>query len=104
MEVYFREASVQLRYGENKEQRDYLWVLQSLALSDQQVTKHLMKYLDSGKVSDSSKAQECLNDAEQAISVYANNRGLLLANTDLSDSEIEERVSADFDALEALLE
>ena len=104
MEVYFRDASLQFRYGENKEQRDYLWVLESLALSDQQVTKHLMKYLDSGKVSDSSKAQECLNDAEKAISVYANNRGLLLANTDLSDSEIEQKLSDDLAALEALLE
>lgn len=87
-------------YGVNQDQKDYLSVFKSATLSDQMAAQSLMKYLDTYQTSDLSEAQEHIQDAKEAITTIASNRGTLLAKTDLSEEEIQKRLNESLTILE----
>lgn len=99
-EEFFQKMSLSLNYGKTEEQKTYLRSLNSIALSDQSAAKNLMNYLDSGAVSDMSKAKDNIAETITAISAFAENRGKLLVKAGLSEAEIEQKVESDFSALE----
>lgn len=92
---YFQKASLSYDYGSNDEEVTYLNGFESIALSDQQAAEYLMKYADSGKTSQLSKAQENIQSAKDAFVVVASNRGKLLVKAGLTDDEIKEKIEAD---------
>lgn len=87
-------------YGVNQDQKDYLSVFKSATLSDQMAAQSLMKYLDTYQTSDLSEVQEHIQDAKDAITTIASNRGTLLAKTDLSEEEIQKRLNESLTMLE----
>lgn len=87
-------------YGVNQDQKDYLSVFKSATLSDQMAAQSLMKYLDTYQTSDLSEAQEHIQNAKDAITTIASNRGTLLAKTDLSEEEIQKRLNESLTMLE----
>lgn len=95
LEEFFGTASLALSYGETEYQRTYVSALQSMALCDQLAAKALIKYLDSFKTSDLSEAQENINQAANAATTIASNRGKLLVLAGLSDEEIRTKIEAD---------
>lgn len=99
-EEFFRKMSLSLNYGETEDQKTYLQPLNSMALSDQIAATNLMKYLDSGAISDMSKAKDNIAETIKAISVFADNRGKLLAKAGLNDEEIKQKIESDLSALE----
>lgn len=99
-ESVFGQCSAALNYGESEEEKDYVGVLQSMALSDQLAAKNLKKYLDSGKTGDLADAQGNINAAKEAVETFASNRGKLLVKAGLTDDEIAEKVEADIAALD----
>lgn len=94
-ENVFRNFSIALNYGESEEQKTYVEVLQTMALSDQLCTESLKKYLDSGKTSDLADVQKNIKSATEAVNVFASNRGKLLVKTGLTDAEIAEKIETD---------
>lgn len=100
LDQFFGSMVLSLNYGENDDQDDYLSALSAMASRDQQAVKSLMKYLDSGKMSDLSDAQNHIQDAVEAATVVATNRGTLLANTDLTDEEILQKIEESTSALQ----
>lgn len=89
METFFMNVSQSLNYGETDEQKTYVDVIGSMAFYDQQATKSLMKYLDTGNTSDLSDAQENIDKVNEAVSIYAGNRGKLLKQAGYTDEQIE---------------
>lgn len=92
---FFADASLSFFYGETDYQETYLSAFQSMALSDQMAASSLMEYLDTFKISDLSKAQDNINQATEAATTIASNRGKLLVMAGLSDEEIHAKVEAD---------
>jgi len=99
-EEFFRDASTRFDYGTTKDEKDYLSVFRSAALSDQLAAKALMKYLDSGKTSDLADSKSNIQAAKDAITMIASNRGILLAKSDLSEEEIKQRIEESMSKLE----
>jgi hypothetical protein len=97
---YFAKASLSFDYGTNDDERTYLNAFGSAATSDQQAAEYLMKYIDSGKTSHLSKAQENIQDAKDAFIMIAQNRGTLLIKAGLTDEEIHKKVESDMAELE----
>ena len=95
----FGGCSISVEYGENQEEKDYLSVLRSIALSDQAAARSLKKYLNSGKTSDLADAQTNIEAAKNAVTLFASNRGALLVKAGLSDEEIKQKVESDMTAL-----
>lgn len=99
-EAYFRDMSVAFDYGETDYQREYLSAFKSMALYDQMAVEKLMNYLDSYETSDLSAASDYLSNAITAATQIASNRGTLLASTDLTEDEIQQRIEESTAALE----
>ena len=99
-EEFFQKMSLSLNYGETEEQKTYLQSLNSIALSDQSASKNLMNYLDSGAVSDMSKAKDDIAETVTAISIFAENRSKLLVKAGLSEEEIKQKIESDLSVLE----
>jgi Primosomal protein N'' (replication factor Y) - superfamily II helicase len=99
-EEYFGKSSNLFSYGNTDDEKAYLSVFKSVALSDQLAAKYLKKYIDSGKTSQLSKAQESIQGAKDAITTIAKNRRKLLAKTGLSDTEIKTKIEQDMKDLE----
>ena len=99
-EAYFRDMSVAFDYGETDYQREYLSAFKSMALYDQMAVEKLMNYLDSYETSDLSEASDYLSNAITAATQIASNRGTLLASTDLTEDEIQQRIEESTAALE----
>jgi coenzyme F420-reducing hydrogenase alpha subunit len=97
---YFQEASTYYDYGTNDDEETYLNVFETVALADQQAAEYLMDYIDSGKTSHLSKAQEYIQRAKDGVVMIAQNRGLLLVKAGLSDEEIKTKVETDMNELE----
>lgn len=100
VEEYFTKFYNSLGYGTNQDEKDYLSTFETVSLNDQVAAKYLKKYIDSGKTSDLSKAQECITAAKNTFTTIAENRGLLLVKTGLTDEEIKKRVEEDMADLE----
>ncbi len=66
--------------------RDYISLEQTMADS-------LLKYIDSGKTSDLSKAQENIQTCVQAISVVSANKGTFLSINGFTSEEIQEIIN-----------
>ncbi len=98
---YFANASTSYDYGTTDEEKTYLSAFELVALSDQQAAEKLIKYIDSGKTSDLSKAQEYIQRAKDALVNIAENRGTLLVKAGLTDKEIKKKVEADMAELES---
>lgn len=96
----FGQMSVQFNYATNDDEETYLDAFSIAALSEQQAADALKKYLDSGKTSDLSKANEQLERAKDAFMLIAQNRGKLLVLAGLSEDEIAAKVEEDMAALE----
>ncbi len=98
--VYFRDMSLAFDYGETDYQREYLSAFKSMAIYDQMAVEKLMDYLDSYETSDLSAASDNLSNAVTAATLIASNRGALLASTDLTEDEIQQRIEESTAALE----
>lgn len=59
-----------------------------------------MNYLDSGAVSDMSKAKDDIAETVTAISIFAENRSKLLVKAGLSEEEIKQKIESDLSVLE----
>ena len=90
--AYFGEKSLSFNYGESDYQKDYLQVFESMAFYDHMAVEKLMDYLDSFETSDISAASDYISKAVTAMKLIASNRGTLLAATDLTDEEIQQRI------------
>lgn len=99
-EAYFRDMSLAFDYGEADYQREYLSAFKSMALYDQMAVEKLMDYLDSYETSDLSAASDYLSNAVTAATLIASNRGTLLASTDLTEDEIQQKIEESTAALE----
>lgn len=97
---YFQDMSLNFGWGKTDDEKTYLETFKIFALADQQATEHLLKYIDSGKTSDLSKAQESIQRAKDAATTIATNRGILLVKAGLTDEEIHDKVEADMTQLE----
>lgn len=92
---YFSKVSLTF-YGKEKDyQNEYLSPFLSMATSDQAAADLLLKYIDKPKANYLSDAKKNIEKATEAITVIASNRGVLLAQAGLSDSEIREKVEKD---------
>ncbi len=100
-ESYFQNVSTSFNYGTNDDEKTYLSVFESVALSDQLAAQYLMKYIDAGKTSHLSKAQECIQKAKDGLIMISQNRSILLAKTGLTEDEIKEKVEKDLLELDA---
>lgn len=100
-EKYFQEVSTTFNYGTNDDEITYLNVFETVALSDQSAASYLKKYIDTGKTSHLSKAQESIQRAKDAVVLIAENRGKLLVKAGLSDEEIQKKVEEDMEELES---
>lgn len=99
---YFRKASLSFEYGTNKDEKTYLSVFQSVALSNQMAAESLIKYIDNGKTSDLSKSNENIQKAKDALIMISQNRATLLLKAGLTQDEITEKIEADITELETL--
>lgn len=88
-------------YGAGSEQQQYLSAFKAVSLADQQAAQSLMKYLDSKKASDLAAAKDNISRATDGISTIAMNRGVLLSKTDLTQEQIQQRISESMKALES---
>lgn len=95
----FRKISTSLNYGTNSEEEAYLSVLESWALYGQRAAQDLMDYIDTLKPSKLSSAQSNIQNAKKAVSIAANNRGKLLAKTNLTNEQIKSKIEKDMEAL-----
>ena len=100
LKILFVDLSMSYDYGTNSEQKDYLSVFESVALSDQMAADSMLKYLNSGKMSDLNNVSSNIQEAKTAITTIASNRGILLNKTDLTQEEIKTRVNDSMAALE----
>lgn len=96
---YFMEVSTTFDYGSTDNEKTYLDVFEVAALKDQQAVEYLMKYIDTGKTSHLSKAQEYIQAAKDAFIIIAENRGKLLVKAGLTDEEIKTKIENDMDSL-----
>ncbi len=97
---YFQDMSSNFDWGKTEDEKMYLKTFEVFALADQQAAEYLIKYVDSGKTSDLSKAQEAIERAKEAATTIASNRGTLLVKAGLTDEELHEKVEADMAQLE----
>ena len=89
----FQQLSQSYGYGTSNYQKRYLDVFESAALSDQLAAQSMMKYLNSNKIEDLNNAKKYIEDAKSALILIASNRGTLLADSDLTDDQILERIN-----------
>lgn len=89
MEEYFGKISTSFKYGSTKDEKTYLSVFENWALSNQQATQNLMKYLNSSEIKYLSSAQENIKSASDAALTITNNRAKLLKDAGYSTDEIK---------------
>lgn len=97
---YFQNMSSNFNWGKTEDEKTYLTTFETFALADQQATEYLIKYIDSSKTSDLSKAQEAIQRAKDAATMIASNRGILLVKAGLTDEEILDKIESDMAELE----
>lgn len=89
----FQQLSQSYGYGTSNYQKKYLDVFESAALNDQMAAESMMEYLNSLKIEDLNNAKKYIENAKSALTLIASNRGTLLADSDLTDEQILERIN-----------
>lgn len=93
LEKWFGQASMSFNYGKTDDEKTYLDTFQTFALADQSAVDSLLKYLDSNVIKDLSKAKENINRAQEAATIIASNRVVLLKKIGLTKEEIAEKIN-----------
>ncbi|MDP4133406.1 MAG: hypothetical protein Q8882_05290 [Bacillota bacterium] len=94
-----QQKSLSFDYGRTQDEMDYLGPFKSAAISGQMAAQDLIKYIDTGKVSDMSSANLNIQNAKAAFTTIASNRGTLLVKAGLTDEEIKQKIDEDTESL-----